>query len=151
MQTGSSVVIGFYHRDRNIKWRPIVKQGRSAVICAKTAETDRDAISLVGLDGPKESCISRGPDPSGEGKFFGKGALIIKYRDILPLAVQKRLNRSICCLGYGLGLVERSTGSIAFARWGQCAPCGRPQWRHLAHTIEPSVYGCDARPYVILL
>jgi len=37
----------------------------------------------------------------------GKGRPIVKYRDFLPWAVQKRLNRSRCRLGYGFGLCTR--------------------------------------------
>jgi len=37
------------------------------------------------------------------------------------MALQKWLNGSICCLGCGLGWAERSTSSIIFARWCQCA------------------------------
>jgi len=47
--------------------------------------------------------------------------------------VRKRLNRSICHLGCGLGWAEVNTSSIVFARW-----------RHLANTIELSVCGSDA-------
>ena len=43
------------------------------------------------------------------------------YRDHLPWAVRKRLNRSICRLGCGLGWAKGSTSSIVFARWRQCA------------------------------
>ena len=38
--------------------------------------------------------------------------------------MQKWLNRSICCLGCGLGWAEGSTSSITFARWRQCAHMG---------------------------
>jgi len=41
--------------------------------------------------------------PHGNGQFCGKGTFIVKYRDLLPYAVEKRLNRSRCCLGYALG------------------------------------------------
>jgi len=36
------------------------------------------------------------PDPPCQGQFWGKGRPIVKYRDSLPWAVQKWLNRSIC-------------------------------------------------------
>jgi len=40
----------------------------------------------------------------GRGNFEGgKGHPVVKYRDILQSSVQKRLNRSRCCLGCGLG------------------------------------------------
>jgi len=63
--------------------------------------------------------------PHEKWQFFGKRAPIIKYRDFLPWAVQKRLNRSICRLGFGLGLAERSTSLIVFVRRRQCAHMGR--------------------------
>jgi len=55
--------------------------------------------------------------------FLGKVA-IVKYSDILPWAVQKRLNRSICRLGCGLGWAEGSTSSTVFAKWRQGAHMG---------------------------
>jgi len=58
--------------------------------------------------------------PHEKGLFWGKGSPIVKYRDCLPWAVQKQLNRSICNLGCGLGWAEGSTSSIIFAKWGQC-------------------------------
>jgi len=36
--------------------------------------TDRDAVWVVESDGPKESCIRRGPDPHEKGQFWGGGA-----------------------------------------------------------------------------
>ena len=54
------------------KERPIINYRDTTGICAKTA--DRDAIWVVDLDGPKESCIRWGPDPPmGRGSFGGKG------------------------------------------------------------------------------
>ena len=44
-----------------------------------------------------------------------------KNEDFMPSVVQKRLNRSRCRLGCGLGWAEWSTRSIIFARWRQCA------------------------------
>jgi len=54
------------------------------------------------------------------------------YRDALPWAVQKRLNQSWCCLGFGLGLAK-----AACIRW-------RAHWRNLVNTTEPSMCGSDA-------
>jgi len=43
--------------------------------------------------------------PHGKGQFDGeKGHPIVKYRDTLRSSLRKRLNRSRCRLGYGLGL-----------------------------------------------
>jgi len=63
----------------------------------------------------------RSRSPHGKGQFLGKWAPIVKYRDCLPWAVQKWLNRLICHLASGLGWAKGSTGSIVFARWHQCA------------------------------
>jgi len=60
-----------------------------------------------------------GPYPHGNGLFLGRRAHC-KYRDVLPWAVQERMNRSICRLDCGLGWAEGSTGWIVFARWRQC-------------------------------
>jgi len=56
-----------------------------------------------------------------EGAILGKGSPILKYSHFLPWAVQKRLNRSICRLGCGLGCAAESTSSLVLARWRQCA------------------------------
>jgi len=53
--------------------------------------------------------------------ILGKGAPIVKYRDFLPWAVQKRPNWSICRLGCGLRWAEGIRSSVVFARWRQCA------------------------------
>jgi len=44
--------------------------------------------------------------PMGRGNFEGKVRPIVKYRDTVQLAVQKRLNRSRRRLGCGLGLAQ---------------------------------------------
>jgi len=58
--------------------------------------TDRDVVWVVDKDGPKEPCIRRkSRSTRAKGKFWGRiGRPIAKYTDILPWAVQKRLNRS---------------------------------------------------------
>jgi len=57
----------------------------------------------------------------GKGQFWGKRAPIVKYRDFLPWAVQKRLNWSISHLDCGLGWAQWSTSSVVFARLRKCA------------------------------
>ena len=65
--------------------------------------TDRDAVLVEDLGGSEEPCIRWGPDPLWEGAILrGKGWPIVKYRDTLRWAVQKRLNQSRCRLGCGL-------------------------------------------------
>jgi len=71
--------------------------------------------------------------PHGKGQLEERRAHC-KYRDFLPSRVQERLNRSVCRLDCGLGWAERSTISIVFARWRQCA----------LNTVEPSMCGGDA-------
>jgi len=86
----------------------------------KNGWTVGDAVWVVGLDGPKESWIGWGSrSPKGKGHFGGKEALIVKYRDFLPWAVRRRLNRSICRLGCGLRWAKGCRSSIVFARWRQ--------------------------------
>ena len=70
----------------------------------KNGCTDRDAVWIEDLGGPKEPCIRWGfKSPIGRGNFLGgKGRPLVKYMDILPLSVQKRLNRSRCRLVCGL-------------------------------------------------
>jgi len=69
------------------------------------------------LDGGQQLNI-----PHGKGHFWeGKGRPIVKCRDFLPRAVQKRLNRSRCCLGCGYRWADGNTSSFLFASWRQCA------------------------------
>jgi len=95
----------------------------------KNGWTDRVAVRVMGSDGPRES---RSP---WEGAILGKGAPIVKYMDFLPWAEEKRLNRSICRLGCGLGWAEGSTSSVVFSRcanvpsWEDTlAPHGEYKW-----------------------
>jgi len=67
-----------------------------------------------------------------KGQFWWIGSPIVNYRYFLPLAVQKRLNRSICHLGCGLKWAEGCTNSIVFASWRQCALTGG----HIAVTCQ---------------
>jgi len=77
----------------------------------------------MGSDGPRVSCVRWGSrSPHVKGRFWGIGVLIVKYRDFLPWAVQKRQNRLICHLGCGLHWAEACTRSVIFAKWRQSAP-----------------------------
>jgi len=79
--------------------------------------------------------------PHGKGQFWGKELPVVKYRDSLTWAVHKRLNRSICRLGCGLGWAEGSTSSIIFARWRQCAHMGKHIGASL-NTLKHSLQVC---------
>jgi len=62
----------------------------------------------------------------------------------------KRLNRSRCRLGYGLGWSQRSTGSIVFTRWRQMALVDG----HIGATWRIRLncpHAAAMRPYVKLL
>jgi len=72
----------------------------------KNGWTDRYAVWVVDWSGPKEPCISWGPDPSWEEAILrgeGEGRPIVKHVDLLPWAVQNLVNRSRSGLRRGLG------------------------------------------------
>jgi len=73
--------------------------------------TDRDAVWIEDSGGPKEPRIRWGVEnPRWEGAILrGDGRPIVKYRDILRSSAQKRLNRSRCRLGCGLGWAQGIT------------------------------------------
>jgi len=85
--------------------RPIVTDRVAWSVChtsepCKNGWTDRDAIWIGDSTWLREPCIRSGLDPHGQGQLWGgKGRPIVKYRDTLQSSVQKRLNRSRCCLG----------------------------------------------------
>jgi len=75
------------------KGHPIVKyRGYSAVTHAKTAEPIVMPFQLIAWNYPKNCELGEVQIPHDKGQFWGKGSLIVKYRDFLPLAVQKWLN-----------------------------------------------------------
>ena len=63
--------------------------------------------------------------PHEKGKFWGERIVHCKVEDLLPWALQKQLNRSICHMGCELRWAEGSISSIIFARWHQCAHMGK--------------------------
>jgi len=52
---------------------------------------NRNHVLFEDLDSPRKGAI-----------FRGKGAPIVKYKDALSRAMEKRLNRSRCRLGFGM-------------------------------------------------
>ena len=76
--------------------------GRSVTV-ANPAKADEPIEMPFGFwvrVGPRNHVLDGGPDFSMEGAILrGKGPAIVKYRNTLPLAVQKRLNRSRCRFG----------------------------------------------------
>ena len=85
-----------------------------------------------GSYGPKESCRIMGSDPLPREWLIlrGKWAPIVKYRDFMLRAMQNRLNRFRCWLGYGLGWAQQS---MCYMGWGR-------HWHNLSNTAEPSVF-----------
>jgi len=103
--------------------------GRSVTLVSgepcKNGWADRDDVWVEESDVHREPRIRWGADPPVDGQFWGKGSPIVQYRDLLPWAMQKWLNRSILRLGSGLGWDEGSISSIIFATWeGTLAPPG---------------------------
>jgi len=92
-------------------------------------------FGLLARSGSRNHELNGSPDPPWEGQLWGKGSPIVNYWDLVLWAVQKRLHRSICRLGCGLGWAEGSTSSIVFTRWrqyasnvGTLAPPGEYDW-----------------------
>ena len=84
----------------------------------KTAEPIEMPLRSRTRVGPRNRVLVRGPDlPMERGNFEGaKGRPIVKYRDTAVICA-KRLNRSRCCLGYGLGWPKESC-----VLWGPVPP-----------------------------
>jgi len=56
---------------------------------------------------PRNHELDGDRDPHEKWQFWGKGSPIVKHRDLLPWAVQKRLTRSICRFSSRLGCMGR--------------------------------------------
>ena len=107
----------------------------------KNGWTNRDSVWVEDSGGLREPCVRWEPDPPWEVAFLrGKRDVIVKYRDT-AVTVQKRLNRTICCLNCGLGWDEGNTCSFVFGRWCQCA---QVQSHSPGGANELSVCGGDA-------
>ena len=81
-------------------------------------------LGLWAQNGPRNHELDGDSDAPMRRGNFGERVAHLKYRNFLLRAVHKRLNRSICCLGCGLGWAEGSTSPIVFASWRQCALMG---------------------------
>jgi len=117
----------------------------SSVVCrslchtsepCKNGWTDRDAVWVEDSGGSRESCIRWGPDASMErGNFKGERAPIVKYRNFLPWAVQKRWTELFAVrVGDSGGPKEAqiqvySPGGANVLSWeGTLAPHGKYDW-----------------------
>jgi len=62
------------------RWKGAILRGKGAPIvigklCGhlhKNGKADRDAVWIIGSDGPKESCVRWGPDPPWEWPILGE-------------------------------------------------------------------------------
>jgi len=65
------------------------------------------AIWVEDSGGPKEPCITWGPDRPWEGAILrGNRRTILEYRDTQQSSVQKQLKRSMCHLGFWLAWAQ---------------------------------------------
>jgi len=116
--------------------RPIITDRVACTVCpsvgisftlvspAKTAGPIEMPFGLWTRVGPKKHVLDGAQIPHAKGQLLAERTCPAMPNDILPWAVQKWLNRSICRLGYGLGWTEGSTSSIIVARLRQCALTG---------------------------
>jgi len=73
----------------------------------KTAEPIKRSFGLRTQVGPGNQVLDGGPDTPWEGAILRrKGSPTVKYRETVWSSVQKRLNRSRCCLVCGLGCAQ---------------------------------------------
>jgi len=118
-----------------------VRRSDTQVSPAKMAEPIQIPFGLRTRVGSGNHVLDGNQIPHGKWQFWGgKRDVIVKYRDT-AVTVQKRLNRSICCLGCGLGWDEGNTCSVVFGRWRQCA---QVQSHSPGGANELSVCGGDA-------
>ena len=102
----------------------------SVPIACKDCWTDRHAVYVVDRGEPKEPCIKCGSRSPCEWAILRReGRHVRKYRDSLPWAVQKRLNRSGWSLGCGLLWVQ-----------GACIIDGGAHWRNLPGEYDWTVH-----------
>jgi len=94
----------------------------------KNCCTDRDAVWVEDSGEPREPCIRCGSrSPHAKGQFWGgKGRPIVKYRETLRSSMQKRLNRSRCRLGCGLGWAVGIRGPAALRDVAMATNFGMP-------------------------
>jgi len=94
------------------------------MVPAKSHWTNQDAVWVVDSDGPKEPCIRSHYDGA---VLRGKGQPIVKYRDCMWWAVQKRLNRLRCSL-----YVDSGGPKEACIRW-ECTLAQPGQYNWTVH------------------
>ena len=83
----------------------------------KTTEQIEIPLGLYGLGWVQGIMCRMGSRLPWGGTMFWERGAHLQYRDFLPWAVQKQMNRSIRRLDCGLGWAEGSTSSSVFAMW----------------------------------
>jgi len=100
-------------------YRPISVVWWSATVVspAKMVEPIEMPFGLRTQVGPCNNVLDGVQIPHGEGQFWrgGERRPIVKYKDTLQWAVQKRLNRSRCCFRFGLEWAQFQ-GSMHYVR-----------------------------------
>jgi len=114
----------------------VVCRSFTVVSSANVSEPIEMQFELRTRVGSKNHVLDGVPDPPWEEAISrGKRRPIVNYRDPLPWAVQKLLNRSRCRLALELGWPKET-----YIMWGP----EDAHWRHLLNTIAPSMCDGDA-------
>ena len=121
--------------------RPSIKYGdtlRSSVQ-KRIMNRSRCRLGCIGWDGPMESCVRWGPDPSWVGALLWKETPNVKYRDFNAVSSAKTAEPIDLLFGLRtrVGLTKHKFNRIRYV--ASMDPRGRAHWRHLANTIELSV------------
>jgi len=88
-----------------VAWSVGLSVGLSLWWACKNGWTDQDAVWLVGLVGSKIHVLDGVQIPVERVILIRERRSVVKHKDTLPWAVQKRLHRSRC-LGFGLGWTQ---------------------------------------------
>ena len=112
--------------------QPIVKY-RDTLRSSVQTRLNRSKCHLgCGLGWAQGIVVDEAHFPHGKRQFWGgKGWPIVKYRDTLTLAVQKRLNRSRCHLGYWVGWTKEPR-----IRWGYRSPMQSGNFEGKGHSLR---------------
>jgi len=124
----------------------------SSVVCptvilvspAKTAEPIEMPFGLLPRTGPGRHQLDRVQISPWDGAILGERVAYYKVYSLLPWAVQKRLNWSICCLGLWTRVGLRKHRFNHIRQVAPMCPEWMAHWRHVENTIQPSVCCSDA-------
>jgi len=103
------------------------------MIRAKNGKKNRHTVWAMHLDGPKEACIRWGPDPPCRGAIIRGKDMPRHARHHSTVSCAKMAELIDLPFGLWTRVGQRSTSSIVFASWHQCALTG-------GHTGAPGEY-----------